>query len=290
MLEPRIIPAHSGHVMCVQFSADCKSIYSAGFSGELKQWSVQDLSLIRELKGHTKSVNGLILKSASELISLSLDGNIIIWNNESSEQKFKHQYNQKGINCGLINHAGDTLFISTNNEFVSSLDISSFKLTKSLPTNKKQFGIRAISNDDSQIFVSTNMGSFVILDSLELKQVREIKAHQTVTTSIQFFNNGENALSSGYEGEIKLWDCKNWKEVWKSNFNSRGFNPLSVSENEKLFAVAKDYGVLLYDLEKLTLISELRCEAKGNYGINFSADNNYLALASADKKVRIWNL
>ena len=65
---------------------------------------------------------------------------------------------------------------------------------------------------------------------------------------------------------------------------------MAYSQQRNELAITADKAVMLLDADTYEVKQELTSTAKGNYGINYSHNSKLLALASADKKVRIWEL
>ena len=80
MLEPKIIDAHSSHVLKIDFTLDSKALISASMDNAIRIWKTEDWEYYFELDGHSKSVNTFALKSDENILFTgSSDKTIKIW-------------------------------------------------------------------------------------------------------------------------------------------------------------------------------------------------------------------
>lgn len=70
--------------------------------------------------------------------------------------------------------------------------------------------------------------------------------------------------------------------------NAAGTFSLALAPGGEQIALGVDHQVMLWSVEQGIQIAELSVKPKGVYGLAFSPDGRWLALASADRRIRVW--
>jgi WD40 repeat protein len=107
-------------------------------------------------------------------------------------------------------------------------------------------------------------------------------------SSLAFTPDGRYLVSTGYDSLVRFWSTDGWMPERTIDLRATGTFSLALAPGGKQIAVGVDHRVLLYSLEQGIQLEELPVKPKGVYGLAFSPDGRWLALASADKRVRVW--
>ena len=288
MKPNHIIEAHSSHVNRAIFTPDGKSVISFGFSGELWAWDASDWSLQREYEGHAKTVNCGVIYNNS-LISVSLDGKINF--NALDTGKLIHTVEDHKKGVGMILKTADDQYLLTSgpDRMVVVRDMEGKPLHGLKPTSKN-IGVKTVTPDGKHVLVGGLGSQLKVFTIPELEEVADFEVGDVAITSVRCHPAGEKAWALDYSGNLNVIDLKNWAVTDKVPLKRKGVFGMAYAPGRNELAITADKAVLLLDADSFTEKQVLTSTAKGNYGVSYSPDESRLALASADKRVRIWEL
>ncbi|MEO1216547.1 MAG: hypothetical protein AAFY45_23640 [Bacteroidota bacterium] len=286
MKADHIILGHSSHVNGVKFSKDGSKLYSFGFSGELKVWSSNDWSHLQDLEGHSKSVNGLI-ELQSTLMSGALDGNINVYDKASGALLKTYDDHKKGINGLKVSDDGQYVFTYGQKRMAVQRNAEG-EIIKELKSDARHQSVKVISSDNSYILIAGvgnkvrkfSLASFEMIKEMEIGQVainRAIEAKGLLWIL-------------DYSGEVFQLSAERWELKKEHKLKRKGVMGMCYAPGRNEIAITADKAVIILDADTLEEKQVLTSEAKGNYGLSWSPDEKTLALASADKRIRIWEL
>jgi WD40 repeat protein len=263
-------------------------LFSFGFNGELKCWNTADWSLIRELKGHTETVNGGVEYNGS-LISVSRDKKINFFELDTGKCFHTVEDHKKGMDNILMTPDEKYLITSGQDKMAITRNMDGSPIA-ALKPNGKNLSIKTITPDSRHVLIGGMGDRLQVFSIPDLKAVTGFQAGKIAHTCVRCHPDKELAWCLDYAGNLNIIDTTHWKVTQVIPLNRKGTIGMAFAPLRNELAISADKAVLLLDADSLELKQELASTAKGNYGLNYSNDNKLLAMASADKKVRIWEL
>jgi WD40 repeat protein len=151
-----------------------------------------------------------------------------------------------------------------------------------------------------RLIVASSAGKVVELSAAQGGPApQELANHGRYVTSVRLVEEGEIAVSGGYDGQLIWWDLAERQVVRTVQAHSRWIRQLAVSpDGETLASVADDMVCRLWDPATGQLLRELRGHAEQTpqhftsmlYACAFSADSRYLATGDRVGHVVVWDV
>ena len=141
-----------------------------------------------------------------------------------------------------------------------------------------------------------------------IKPYKVLKGHEHKVQGAFFSPNGKLIISYGWDNTVRVWDVETFTEVKTLKGHTDQVWRAAVSPDNKIIVSGSmDRSFIIWDLETGDKILQVSISpydviAKGMipefdtkiqnsiYSISFSPDGKNLAIASADKLVRIWDM
>jgi WD40 repeat protein len=144
---------------------------------------------------------------------------------------------------------------------------------------------------DSRTLAAAGLGDDISLWSLPSGvPLGTLSGHYTAVMSLRFQNEGRYLVSLGYEGTIKFWDTRTWREARSLTLDGTSPRGLAFSPDEAIAAISMEGRVQLRSVNDWALQTELAVGTKAVNGMAFSPDGCWLAVGAADGKIRVWEL
>lgn len=288
MTEPIEIMAGTSHMNDVLFTADSKTLISAGMDNLIKLWSVPNFELVGEIAGHENSVNMLSLSPIGDLlVTGSTDKTVRIWDFPSGKQR---EILDVKVNGAHLSPNGKWLATTADARF-RMFDFETLEVAWEMKTQKREIHALKFSPKRNSLTVAGMKSPEVrFLDPATGELQGAIEAHDPFVMSFDYTPDEDHFASTGYDGTLKIWDVKKGTLLQAHSLDGKGMMAVSTAPDNDTVAVSLDHQLLLFSIKEAALKKKIELKPKGVYQTNFSPDGHWLALASADKRVRVWDL
>lgn len=220
--------------------------------------------LIIDTKGHAGIVSDVIITSPTEVISVSQDKTIRIWDTENNSLK-------------------RTLRINIGQNIIGAIYSASYS-TKS--------DLLAVAGFFAPSSEPLEMGKIILIKLSTGKIVQELKQHKNTVNDLQFSPNGEYLASVDSDGKLCLWKNENteYKKLNCIDAHLKSCNSIAISTN-LIVTGGDDNMVKCWKYNESGLGTNLTSSAHGSKvtAVAISPEGTHIVSAADDNKLILYN-
>lgn len=256
-------------VTCLSFSPDGTMLASAAYDEKVRLWKIPEGTLLKEFIGHRGTVWSVDFSPDGKTIASSgEDSTIRLWNVSSGELVNKFLGHKCNIWDVKFSPDGKTLASGSFDNTIRIWNVSDGKL------------------------------------------LHTITAHSQAVVSLAFSPDGEKLVSTSDDKTSRLWNTKNWALMQTFNTpehqQASDFSPdtqLLVTGGRDKPAIGEflqnffgdsryntGISMRLWNVQSGALLQTFSFHANDVNDVSFSNDGRWIAAASSDKTVSLWEL
>ncbi|KAF2033468.1 WD40 repeat-like protein [Setomelanomma holmii] len=312
----KIWDAHSGEcvqtlqgdsvrVVSVAFAHNSTRLAWAGRNRTIKIWDVHIDECVQTLEGHGDNVINSVAFShdSTQLASAGNDRGVNIWDIHSGE--CVHTLGGHGdtfINSVAFSHDSTWIVSASWDKTVKIWDAYSGECAQTLKGHNKAVSSVAFSHNSTRLTSASWDSTVKIWDTHSGKCLQTLEGHGDSVGSVAFSYDSTRVVSASYDKTVKIWDACSDEYMQKTfQSHSSSIDSVAFSHDATLLASASDDStVKIWDTHTGECVQTLKghsveCLA-GVMGysapinsVAFSHDSTWLASASYDKTVKIWD-
>ncbi len=259
--------------------------------------SKNDHALTKSLKAHDNgAARALVTDTRNNLIySAGSDGKIIRWKETDNQwtsdvliARKNYQYYSVAVNEQYLVAAG------LNSQSESQNFVEVYELSKMGEPRKVPGYIHAIENilitpDNTGFYARDNAGRSIRFS--DFTSSREVIASRTKINAIALSPDGRYLAGAAENGSLYLWDTRGNYSVEEIPNIGNPLTSISFDQTGRLIVVGDNRGVVkIFDNAARMVVRILSGHTSGIEQIRFNHAGTFMATASKDKTVRLWNL
>lgn len=279
-------------VYALAITPDGNFIASGGPDKNITFWETTTGTLQRTLTGHQDSIaeGGLAFSSNGELLaSASYDDTARLWNVATGETLHVLTGHTKDVENVTFSPDGKLLATSSDDTSVRLWDVTTGQTLRMLNGHQNRvYGLRFVTN--GRYLVSASYDSTLrVWDTQSGVTLRVLQGHQGRVVGLA--NQDGQVFSASGDGTVRRWDIS-LPHQYMVELNSLVPNSVAIAPDGHSVAVGfLDGSLRLFSLPSPQLIWEKKTAHSDNIErLAISADGAWLASASADNLVKLWQV
>jgi len=292
------LEGHEAFINAVAFSPKGTQIASADYNLVLRFWDLTQIDSTKNTKNlkysqqlHRNYINQISISAKEDIFaSVGKDSLLIIWGLKSALPIHTIRAHEQNISCVAISPNSELVATGSHDKTIKLWNTATGKLEKTLlkhndwiqsvcfsPSGKK---ILSASWDKSLILWEVKSGK--ILQTIDNKSW--VKEAGFLSEDTLFYATDDDFL-------IRIYDLALQKEIHQLSGHRNNITSISLSSDKKILASsANDSSLIIWNLEKFELESQLANETRYILDCEFLPDSRQIATVSTDGFLRFFDV
>lgn len=288
--RPTMLAAHKGAATAVFFTADGRSIVTAGQDGTLKVWNAATGSSVRIIDLAEGAATALAIQGRRAFTGHG-DGRLALWDIDTGQRIVSFRRGNAAITAVSFARDGERLISSSADAALTLWDPAAPQAP--VGTVEAHDGaVTSIAYADRGPFIATGGedNAVRLWRASDLSLVRSYRGHRDTVSAVSFSPDGRYLAAAAIDGRIRVWSTSSSSLYRLSSGHKAGVRGLAFSPGGDMIASAADDGTV-----QLWLIRQSKSIRAGGEGgaaarsLSFAPDGARAAVANADGSVRFWD-
>lgn len=284
---------HVDRVAAVAVSRDGRLIASGGWDGYIKIWDARTGEVQRSIHAASELMPVAFMPDGRSIVGGSTGNTVRIWDIATGEVLRSYKGHTGLVLSAAVSPNGKILASSGEDGELRLWNIQEETLMASTPNPKLLVEALAFSPDGKTLAGSAD-NDIRIWNGATGRQIRELKGHTKLVSSLQYSPDGELLLSGSYDREARLWNAATGALRKTFTGSKEDIHAVSFSRDGKTIATGgglfAEVGELrLWDASSGALKRELKGHTGFVSGLTYTPDNKTLVSSSWDQSVRLWD-
>ncbi|MDA3840428.1 MAG: WD40 repeat domain-containing protein [Patescibacteria group bacterium] len=273
----------------VAVSKDYTYLISGLWNGAIYIWKISSGTIFHQYTEHSEAITDLVITSDNKVVSASYDGNICIWDMNTSERLYKTKklglikkifISDDGQYAGLINSSNRIRFLNLN----------SFTDDFSISTKTREI-TSVISHKNGRYYIIGSFtGEIEIWDNQNSRSVLSFKAHNDPITNLAIDKRGI-FYSASWDCMIKAWDISCLPSVKQSGVligHTSWILNVNFADDNTLISCSTDRTIRTWDITKYSEKEVLFGHTSPVVSISAIPPEQAIISSSVDHTIKIW--
>jgi len=295
----RTLEGHQDRVWSVAISPDARLVASGGQDSMIRLWDAQTGQMLQTLRGHDaeRRVYDLaFFPDGQRLASASQDETVAIWDIRSG-QIIRRWDAESGLLWALaISPNGQYILTGGQNGLLKLWNAQDGTLLHTMRGHISSIIAVAISSDGLRMASGGADRLVRLWDLASGKLEATLVGHSDVVAALAFSQDGHYLLSGAADLSILMWDINSGQIVRRFNDDQQGHTVAPIrtlsldSVNQIIYSGAYDGHIVAWDAQSGDILKSFIAHESWVLDTSLSADGRWLASASADGIVILWDV
>jgi len=286
-----ILKGHRTTVRSISYSRDGITVITASDDGTIRIWDVRKGRCSKILRDDGKFVRSAVYSPDERYIaSTSCDSAIRIWDADKGVLIRKLEGHMDVATNVVFSDDGSMLASTSEDYTIRVWDTTTWECKHCLKGHQR-YVLSAAFSPDNLLLVSGSLDNTIRIWELEDGQcLGHLDDHSERVNSVLFHPDGNFFISSSYDTTIRIWELfPNHPKKVSRNDVSVFTNSYMNSKGDLMVDIHGFREICIKEKESGTILREGIGHTDDVYGACFSPDDKYIASASMDKTIRIWD-
>lgn len=286
-----VLKGHLSVIKSISFSRDSLSLITASYDGTIRIWDVHEGKCRKVLRDDGKFVNSAALSPDERYIaSASADNIIRIWDSAKGVL-VKKLKGHTDVATNVVFSGDGSMLASTSEDYTIRIwDTATWECKQCLKGHQRFVLSVAFSPDDLFLVSGSLDNTMRLWELVEGRCVGVLKGHYDRVNSVLFHQEGNLVISSSGDTTIRIWELWGTEPKNKPLKEVPVFRGSHISSDKTISAERFDSRTIcVRDKKSGTILNKGEGHTDEVWCIVFSPNDKYIASASLDKTIRIWD-
>lgn len=283
----RLDDVHLGGATAVAFAPDGRRLASGGHDGTVSVWRAPDGKRLMRARPHRDPVRGIAWLDRDRVVSAAEDGRVTVWDASSGKvlREVKHQV------------VSAMVYDAERGRVITGLESGTVRLLSAQDLD--EIGAASVGAPVTalayhpptrRLAVATERDEVLLLDDA-LQVVQRLRAPRGVY-GLRFAPDGDT-LAGGAWFALLVWDLESGELQMRDTEHFGAIIAMDYApDGEQLATIGRhtDGGIRVVDADSNQVVRRLMAHNACGWSVRFSPDGRYLATASEDESIRLYDL